>query len=200
MTFDLNLLEDAGIDTKTGLEYTGNKDKYISALQRFYKSSEKNKGRIEECLKGEDLDDLMITVHALKSNAKMIGASTLSDMFAGLEKASREGDSGFINDNIGKALKEYERILEVLKPLGEMEDLKAEDELTAEEARKTADELLAALDDFADDLSAKLIKKLLGYPFRITQREKLKDAADLINDFMYDDAACIIKEITVNIE
>ena len=42
MDVDLNKLSEAGIDTKTGLEYTGGKDKYISALQRFYRSSGKN--------------------------------------------------------------------------------------------------------------------------------------------------------------
>ena len=59
---------------------------------------------------------------------------------------------------------------------------------------------MEALDDFDDDLSAELVAKLGGYPFRITQRQKLKKAADLISDFMYDEAAELIKEIIPSIE
>ena len=81
-----------------------------------------------------------------------------------------------------------------------MERLKAEGELTGEEAKETAYKLLAALDDFSDDLAAELISKLAGYPFRITQMNKLQKTADLINDFMYDDAAELIKEIIPSIE
>ena len=57
-----------------------------------------------------------------------------------------------------------------------------------------------ALDDFDDELSLELAKKLLGYPFRITQRDKLNEAIALIEDFMYDEAADIIRDIEPTIE
>lgn len=200
MNFDLESITGAGIDLKTGFDYTGGQDRYVSALQRYYKSSESNKEKIRDFLDKEDTDNLEILFHAIKSNSLMIGALSLSDRFALLETSSRDGDLAAVNSNIEETLNEYEKILEVLKPLGEMERLKAEGELTGEEAKVTADKLLAALDDFSDDLAAELISKLAGYPFRITQMNKLQKAADLINDFMYDDAAELIKEIIPSIE
>ena len=200
MNFDLESITGAGIDLKTGFDYTGGQDRYVSALQRYYKSSESNKEKIRDFLDKEDTDNLEILFHAIKSNSLMIGALSLSDRFALLETSSRDGDLAAVNSNIEETLNEYEKILEVLKPLGEMERLKAEGELTGEEAKETADKLLAALDDFSDDLAAELISKLAGYPFRITQMNKLRKAADLINDFMYDDAAELIKEIIPSIE
>ena len=200
MNFDLESITGAGIDLKTGFDYTGGQDRYVSALQRYYKSSESNKEKIRDFLNREDTDNLEILFHAIKSNSLMIGALSLSDRFALLETSSRDGDLAAVNSNIKETLDEYEKILEVLKPLGEMERLKAEGELTGEEAKETADKLLAALDDFSDDLASELISKLAGYPFRITQMNKLQKAADLINDFMYDDAAELIKEIIPSIE
>ena len=200
MNFDLENITGAGIDLKTGFDYTGGQDRYVSALQRYYKSSESNMEKIRDFLNREDTDNLEILFHAIKSNSLMIGALSLSDRFALLETYSRDGDLAAVNSNIEETLDEYEKILEVLKPLGEMERLKAEGELTGEEAKETADKLLAALDDFSDDLAAELISKLAGYPFKITQMNKLQKAADLINDFMYDDAAELIKEIIPSIE
>ena len=63
-----------------------------------------------------------------------------------------------------------------------------------------AAQLLEALDDFDDDLSAELVKKLSGYPFRLTQKDRLAEAAAFIGDFLYDEAAEIIKEISGEIE
>ncbi len=200
MKFDLQKLVDLGVDLQTGIEYTGNKEKYVSALQRFYRSSEMNKKKIHEHLEAEDLENLAITVHALKSNAKMLGDDALSGMFETLENASKENDMATVQANIDEAMEAYERLLEVIKPWGEKEIYLATGELTADEAMDTAEKLLIALDDFDDDLASELAAKLSGYPFRITQRGKLQEAADLIDDFLYEEAADLIKEIKGAIE
>ena len=76
-----------------------------------------------------------------------------------------------------------------------MDTVKPADEISAEEALTTANKLLAALDDFDDELSKELALKLTGYPFRITQKELLTQAIGYINDFLYDEAAEKIREI-----
>lgn len=200
MDFDINTLAGEGIDISTGTGYTGSKEKYISALQRFFKSSAGNKEKISAHMANRDLESLMITVHALKSNSKMIGALGLSSMFEALELASKNGDLDTVEATLPKTLEEYERILTLLTPLGQMDTLMASGEIGAKEALETADSLLAALDDFDDDLAASLVKKLAGYPFRITQREKLKTAAEYIGQFMYDEAVELIRQIIPAIE
>ena len=200
MDFNLDNISALGIDLKTGIEYTGGNDKYISALQRYFKSSENNKKKIKDYLETSDLDNLAITVHALKSNSKMIGALSLASKFEVLEIASKNKDVETIKNNIQPTLDEYEVLLDSLKPLGEIESLKAPGELSGEEAKEVAQKLLEALDDFDDDKASELINKLAGYPFRITQKNKLKEAADNIGDFMYDEAAELIREILPAIE
>ena len=46
MGYDFGWLEEIGIDINEGIGYTGGEDKYISALQRFCKSYEKNECRL----------------------------------------------------------------------------------------------------------------------------------------------------------
>lgn len=196
----LEILKETGLDIEQGLRYTGSEDNYISAVQRFYKSYEKNRPKIMEYYYAKDYNNYMITVHALKSNAKMIGAIDLSKVFEELEAAAKNNDIDVIEEKNTPALISYKKLVEGLKPIGEMEEVHPADEISADEAKEVADRLLSALDDFDDSLAKELAEKLAGYPFRITQREKLKEAAGLIEDFMYDDAATIIKEIYPCIE
>ena len=197
---DITWLNETGLDTKTGTSYTGGQDKYISALQRFYKNYEKNRAKVCEYLQAKDYENYMITVHALKSNARMIGARDLSTLFETLETAARNNEIGLIEPQNAVALKEYDELIQKLAPIGAMGDVRAADEISAEAARETVDKLLEALDDFDDEEAKKLAEVLSGYPFRLTQAEKLKEAAAFIEDFMYDEAAGIIRQIAPAIE
>ena len=197
---DISWLNETGLDTETGISYTGGQDKYISALWRFYKNYEKNRTKVCEYLEAKDYDSYMITVHALKSNAKMIGARDLSTLFETLETAARNNETGLIEAQNAVALKEYGDLIQKLAPIGAMGDVRAADEISADVAREIVDKLLEALDDFDDEGAKELTKILSGYPFRLTQAEKLKEAASFIEDFMYDEAAAIIRQIAPAIE
>ncbi len=197
---DITWLNEAGLDTKTGISYTGGQDKYISALWRFYKNYEKNRAKICEYLEAKDYESYMITVHALKSNARMIGARDLSTLFETLETAARNNETGLIEAQNAVALKEYGDLIQKLAPIGAMGDVRAADEISADVAREIVDKLLEALDDFDDEGAKELTKILSGYPFRLTQAEKLKEAVSFIEDFMYDEAAAIIRQIAPEIE
>ncbi len=200
MGADLNWLTEMGLDIETGQSYTGGEVKYLSAVQRFYKNYEKNRARVCEYYAAKDYESYMITVHALKSNAGMIGATDLSARFETLEMAARNGETGVIDEQNDDTLKAYDELIQKLSPIGEMGDVRAVDEISAETARETVDKLLAALDDFDDEEAGKQAKILSGYPFRTTQAGQLKEAIGLIEDFMYDEAAELIRAIAPTIE
>ena len=200
MEKDLTWIEEAGLDMESGMGYTGGQDKYISAIQRYYRNYEKNRKMVEEFFAQKDYENFKITVHALKSNSKMIGATVLSGMFETLEAAAGSEDTGVIEELTPRVLTDYADLIEKLKPAGEMGDVRAADEISGEIAKDTAEKLLEALDDFDSDLAAELARKLSGYPFRMTQAGMLKEAAGCIDDFMYDEAAEIIRQIIPEIE
>ncbi|MBR6451263.1 MAG: hypothetical protein IKS87_01035, partial [Lachnospiraceae bacterium] len=143
--YDLNQLTAYGINIQTGMQYTGGREKYISALQRYYKSHDANKEKVEAFLAAKDMENYSIIVHALKSNSRMIGEDALGGLFEELELAAKAGDTDLVMARTSAAIKRYDAVVEYLKPLGEMEQVKASDEISGEEAKKTAEELLAAL-------------------------------------------------------
>lgn len=200
MSVELNILKEAGLGIETGLSYTGGLDKYISAANRFYKNYERNRAKVEEYLSAKDYESYMITVHALKSNSRMIGALELSAGFEALEGAAKGNDTAYIEAHNAEVISMYEKLVEGLKPIGLRDSAQAAGEISGEEAKQVSDSLLAALDDFDDEKSKELANRLSGYPFRITQRDRLKEAIAFIDDFMYDEAAEIIKEIYTAIE
>ncbi len=200
MDINLDFLEEKGIDTTSGMEYTGGKAKYLSALKRYYLNYEGNRNKLVEFLEKDDLENYGILVHALKSNSRMVGATSLAEFFESLEHAAGEGNSSFIEENKEKALREYGEFVELIRPIGEADIEKPADEISGETALEVVKELLAALDDFDDEKSMELAKKLSGYPFRPRQRDEMNRAMQLIADFNYDDAAAIIGEVAESIE
>jgi HPt (histidine-containing phosphotransfer) domain-containing protein len=200
MEFDFGILEAKGISTKDGIGFTGGNEKYVSAMQRYFKGYEANKKAVTELLASGDIEGYAIKVHSLKSNSTMIGANELAGAFEELELAAKAGNAALINEKTQPALVLYDSVIDAIRPFGEMESVQVAGEISAEEARDVANRLLEALDDFDDELSSELAKKLSGYPFRLTQKQKLREAADHISDFMYDEAMELIKEIIPAIE
>lgn len=193
-------LVNAGINVTEGISYTGRDDKYISAIQRFYRSYQKNRTEIENYLASNDVANYTILVHAIKSNARTIGADSLADIAFELENKGKENNWEYISKNNYKLFSEYEKTIAIFKNYGEMETVKPYDEIDGEEAKETAEKLIEALEDFDDENSLRLADKLSGYPFRITQKNLLKDAIRYIEDFCYDEATEIITKLTDYIE
>ena len=100
MEFDFSELEAKGISVSDGLGFTGGKEKYVSALQRYYKAYEGNKAAVEELLDAGKIEDYGIKVHSLKSNSRMIGANDASNAFEELEMAARNGDEAVIRKEV----------------------------------------------------------------------------------------------------
>ncbi|MBQ9437953.1 MAG: Hpt domain-containing protein [Lachnospiraceae bacterium] len=195
MEMDLTFLENGGISIEEGIAYTGNREKYAAALQRYFRGHEDKRKDLKESLESGDLQEFMIRVHALKSNSRMIGASEMGAAFEALELAAKREDRDFINGNFVAALKQYDELIELLRPVGEMAESTAAGRLSAAEAKETIDKLLEALDDFDDELAKGLLGKLKGYPFGEAEKEKLHEASERIADFLYDEAAALVGEI-----
>ena len=200
MEYDLQILENGGLSVQDGLGYTGGKEKYISAIQRYFKNYEANRKAVEEFFEKGDTENYMIKVHSLKSNSRMIGALKLGDAFEELENAAKTGDTEIIKDKTSGVLEEYAGIIELIRPIGEAESVAVSGEISADEAKTTAAGVLEALNDYDDIKAKELAIKLSGYPFRITQSQMLKEAIDLISDYSYDEASELIEKIVPAIE
>ena len=197
---DIKWLRDIGLDTDTGIGFVGSEEKYLQTVFHFYSRYEKNKNNAAEFYASGDIANYKVIVHALKSNLKMLGDPDLAKSFEALEMASGAGDKASVDAGHAPAFERLAALIEKLKPIEAMGEEISASAVSTEEAKKLAQDVIDALDDFDDETAKDLARKLTGYPFRMTQRNRLMEAITLIDDFAYDDAIDAIKDIIPHID
>ena len=198
MTFDD--LKKAGFNVEEGFQYTGDSEKFLATLQRFYRRSAKNLTVIKDSMANGDHEVLIITVHALKSNARMIGADSLAELAERMELYGKDGDIESMLGLSDELLDSFNWVVEQIKPYGLMEAVHPASEISAEEAEKTGAALIEAVEDFDDERALELIDTLMRYPFRFTLINVLKNAREDIADFEYTAALLKIRRVISQIE
>ena len=108
-------LKKAGFDTDTGLHFCQQDPEiYKSILSEFAGEWERKSTSLKRYYDNRNWDDYMILIHSVKSSAKTIGASNLSEKAAALEKASKEKDADFVKNNHDEAMKLYEEVMRAI--------------------------------------------------------------------------------------
>ena len=197
---DFKDLKEAGMNVDGGLKYTFDKERFLAALQRFYRRSESNISAIGKSIEEKEHEELVILVHALKSNARTIGADTLGDIAEKMELSGKDRKYDEMLSLSGELLENYKRILEIIKPYGLMEEVHPASEISAGEAEKAGKERLESLEDFDDERSLELIDTLMRYPFRFTLINVLKNAREDIKEYEYREALLKIRRVVSQIE
>ncbi len=138
------------INKQSGLSYCqGDEDLYKKILTGFVRESDAKKENMKACLASGDLKNYRISVHSLKSTAKMIGADELSKMAEAAEMAAKTEDADYINMHGEELILKYD---ETVKSISNMLDLKPVD--YADENHKNDAEALSK-EDFCE-----ILKKL----------------------------------------
>ena len=93
-------LREAGMDVNAALDYCRQDTELLNMLLREFAGGEEERLRaIREYYSAGDWENYGILVHAAKSSSRMIGAETLSQKAAALERAAAEKDTGFIRQS-----------------------------------------------------------------------------------------------------
>ena len=109
------VLHDAGIETKTGLSYCQNDEAFYSAiLAESAQEQEEKAARLNKNFEEENWHDYAIDAHSLKSTSKTIGAMTLAEKAAKLEKAANNEDAATIRAGHDKMMEEYEFVTKAI--------------------------------------------------------------------------------------
>ena len=105
---------DLDIDLAMGLLV--NEELFWKTLKVYYRSIQKKAETIKAMEEQEDWTGYTIEVHALKSASKQIGAVSLSEKAAALEKAGNARDVAAIHRDTDEMLEQYLSYLPVLEP------------------------------------------------------------------------------------
>ena len=178
----LDMIEE--IDKQAGYKNCGSKEGYISVLSVFAQTSAYKADEIEDMYKSGDIAGYTIKVHALKSSARIIGASELSELAYKLEDAGKRNDLAFIQANTNSLLGMYRTLggkLSFLK--GSDDDLPAIDESALREAYQTIVEIAGSMDY---ELMEGILKELNGYRLPGPDRERVSKIERMLTELDWD--------------
>lgn len=137
----------AGLDIAAARTFFPREDMYVDTLRTFAAMIPENSAKIEEYCRTGDLNNYTITVHALKSSAKIIGAMQISEMAKKLEEAGRAGRKTEIQADTPPLLALYRECGEaILANMGESSD--EVHILTEGELREALEQLKQYAQDF----------------------------------------------------
>ncbi len=105
----------AEIDLEEGIKNSGSVDAYLPLLKIFYESIDDKADEIEGFYKERNIKDYTIKVHALKSSARLIGATLFAEIAQALETAGKDGNEAFIDEHTEPFMKSYRNFKELLK-------------------------------------------------------------------------------------
>ncbi|WP_051656799.1 hybrid sensor histidine kinase/response regulator [Butyrivibrio sp. AE3004] len=102
------------LDPKAGVDYCGDVETYMMALEIFVNTMEEKTELIEKCVAEEDIELYTINLHGLKSSSLTIGMKEFSAKAKDLEFAGREQNIEKIKNDTPDFLKAYRKISEDL--------------------------------------------------------------------------------------
>ena len=108
---DTSILTNNGINVQASLELFGDMEMYDETLGDFLDMSDEKITTLEQYKNANDMPNYAIAVHALKSDARYLGFTTLADLSYESEMKSKAGDSVFVAENHSKILQEAKRVI-----------------------------------------------------------------------------------------
>lgn len=161
----LNDLSSAGINIGQGIAYCGDKEGFREIIGIFYKEGIKRSRQLEQLFKERDWKNYVITVHALKGNARGIGANDLSELALHLETAGKEERVEYIEAHHEELMEQYTLLLHVLGEsafIRKEEPARETEEITVETLRERIGLLREKLDSFESEGLPELLEQLGG--------------------------------------
>jgi len=110
----LNALSRAGINVSQGILYCGDEEGFREIVGIYHAEGSGRRCRLEQYFREQDWKNYVITVHALKSNSRGIGADELAELAGRLELAGRENRIDYIQEHHEELLEKQEALLKVL--------------------------------------------------------------------------------------
>jgi HPt (histidine-containing phosphotransfer) domain-containing protein len=105
------------IDTGEAIKSSGSEEAFKAVLKIFYDSIQDKYSELENNYSSKDWENYTIKIHALKSSARLVGATDLSKKAELLENAGKEGDISYIEENHPSAMEDFLRFKEALEPV-----------------------------------------------------------------------------------
>ena len=184
---ELSPLLNSPIDPVEGMKNSGDKASYLALLKTFYDTAEKKTDELDGFFKKKDIEGYTILVHALKSSARIIGASSLGDKAEALEMAGKTGDIKYINEHHSDFLLEYRNLR---NPLSEVLSRNINEKKFLPLAdrnflNKIYDDLRAAAEEYDTEQIDTVFELLSGYSIPENEEERIEKLRSAYEELDY---------------
>ena len=173
------------LDVNSGLGHCGSKRSYMTTLKMYLDTAVDNADELETLWNARDLKNTTIRVHALKSTSRVIGALSLGDHAAELEKAGDLEDVKKLEKEMPVLLEEYRKLAADLEPLHAEEKQDPKNDTRPLISDDYLNEAYTALSEFCAsydfDSVAHVVESLSAYRMpedEVTRYERLVKAVD----------------------
>lgn len=200
-----SMLRQAHISITEGYHYAGNSmGQFHWMLMLFAESFQEKSRKLVELYEGQEEEGYTIEVHALKSNAKGIGADILYQLAWEHEQQSRAGNWHYVTEHWKELCDEWLCVVNgILNYIGEepveWEEAAATTEsgqgnLTAEQ-RMILNNCIRVLEDYESDPACALLENLLQEELGKEVRESLEQALEALERLDFDTVLDMVRRI-----
>ena len=160
----------SGLDYYEAIKNCATEEILSKTLQQFWNSINNNLRDIQKFYDEEDIKNYTIKVHALKSSARLIGASELSAQAMYLEDCGNNNDVASIKDLTPELLMNYKSYLDKLAPLYKQDD--NAEVIPVEKLHEAYEAIKEFAEMFDSDSIDGIISMLRGYKIPDEEAEK----------------------------
>ena len=175
-----------GLNVAEGLKYTGMPAQFIKFVNAFYDTMDEKSEEIEKAFEDKDYKLYTIKVHALKSTARIMGATQLSKLAEELEAAGNDGDIAKIESSTGTLLSMYRAYKDKLSRI--KEEPKDDDRIPISETDLT--NAYEAIKEFVPQMDYDAVEMELGelkeYRLPPEDDKKIKEIGRLLKNIDWD--------------
>ncbi|MCQ2910934.1 MAG: ATP-binding protein [Clostridia bacterium] len=137
-----------GIDSYKAINLLGSLDLFFESIKMFYKSIDEKSNAIEKACEENDIENYTINVHSLKSMAKSIAASMVSDLAAYLEECGKNNNVVEIKQKTPELLMIYREFKDKLMPYCIEKEVEQKDAMNDDQMKFKLDELSDFINDY----------------------------------------------------
>lgn len=196
-----DLLNRYDISITEGLKYmSGDLIQYYTVTKLIDTNYEKKKSHIARLRDEENYKDLGIAVHALKGNARFVGALSLYNIAMSIELRASRGETDFVDLALPLLYYQWKKsFIGIHKFVEEVEkrELISEDYYIQEQIDESnyLEKLIEYTDNFQHKPAIKLIEQILKHNPNSEIEISLKLAAEYLDELEYDKAMAVFKEM-----
>ena len=110
---DVNILKNNGVDLESSLEFLGDIETYDETLAEFLNGIADKLTQISNYKEQNDMNNYSILVHSLKSDARYLGFTKLSELALNHETESKAENTAYVNDHFNELLNEVRNAVKI---------------------------------------------------------------------------------------